>query len=143
MTPWPAGARCGNCSKPFEAHVGTGEPQTRDCPTGSPFGFRPWGAARYGLTPSGKDNWVPPGTVWGPPPFTVQTPTGPMPVVTTQPGWNATVPIDGKDPALAPKKAVADWPARCPRCGRDGSAVLLFSSWDCKHGCFGRKAGVL
>jgi hypothetical protein len=35
-------------------------------------------------------------------------------------------------------KAVEDWPCTCPRCGTPKSAVLLFSSWDCKRGCYAR-----
>lgn len=36
----------------------------------------------------------------------------------------------------AVKNAIPDWPHKCPRCQRAESAVLLFNSWDCKHGCF-------
>lgn len=37
-----------------------------------------------------------------------------------------------------PAKAVADWPLKCPRCGRADAAVMLFSSMDCRWGCFAR-----
>lgn len=37
-------------------------------------------------------------------------------------------------------RKVPDWPLTCPKCHRPQSAVLLFNFYDCKHGCFGRKA---
>jgi hypothetical protein len=41
-----------------------------------------------------------------------------------------------RDQLRGPSRKVADWPKQCPKCGRAESAVLLFSSWDCRHGCF-------
>jgi hypothetical protein len=35
---------------------------------------------------------------------------------------------------------IKDWPATCPRCGRAESAIVLFSSMECRHGCFVRGA---
>jgi hypothetical protein len=39
--------------------------------------------------------------------------------------------------ATAPR-AIKDWPSTCPRCGRAESAIALFSSMECRHGCFAR-----
>ncbi len=33
-------------------------------------------------------------------------------------------------------RRIPDWPLRCPKCQSPDSAVLLFQTWDCKHGCF-------
>jgi hypothetical protein len=39
--------------------------------------------------------------------------------------------------SVAPPR-IKDWPATCPRCGRAESAIALFSSMECRHGCFAR-----
>lgn len=52
--------------------------------------------------------------------------------------WDATAqppPVVAPSPAVA-KKAIPDWPIPCPKCQRAASAVLLFSGYDCKHGCY-------
>jgi hypothetical protein len=49
---------------------------------------------------------------------------------------------DGSVPTPKPR-AVQDWPCRCPKCGRANAAVLLFTSYDCRFGCYGAKDGVL
>ncbi len=33
-------------------------------------------------------------------------------------------------------RRVPDWPLRCPKCQRPDAAVLLFQTYDCKHGCY-------
>ena len=49
----------------------------------------------------------------------------------TQPVVNATFKIPAG-------RSIPDWPLQCPKCHRYASAVLLFSSFDCKHGCYRR-----
>jgi hypothetical protein len=51
-----------------------------------------------------------------------------MPLLTRHPVVNGVA-------HLGPRR-VPDWPKKCPRCQRADSAVLLFQSWDCRHGCF-------
>ena len=47
------------------------------------------------------------------------------------------LPWERGDVATTPiKKTVSDWPIACPKCHRNESAVLLFSTYDCKHGCY-------
>jgi hypothetical protein len=38
--------------------------------------------------------------------------------------------------SVTPARPDPDWPLACPRCKREHSAVLLFQTWDCQHGCF-------
>jgi hypothetical protein len=52
-----------------------------------------------------------------------------MPLNTYYPVVNATFKIPAG-------RSIPDWPLPCPKCGRRDSAVLLFSSFDCKHGCY-------
>lgn len=50
----------------------------------------------------------------------------------------AQQPAFGTSSPHAPASRIPDWPLQCTRCGRPESAVLLFSSYDCRHGCFRR-----
>lgn len=45
-------------------------------------------------------------------------------------------------PGVPSSKKVADWPLQCPKCGRRDAAVLLFSSYDCRFGCFKATRGL-
>lgn len=53
-------------------------------------------------------------------------------LVTSQPMYQGVAHLG--PPNAGPK--IPDWPKQCPKCGRANAAVLLFQSWDCRHGCF-------
>jgi hypothetical protein len=78
------------------------------------------------------------GTPWGAVKDLVYPPTHrflvrrKVPVLTTYP----TYPVVNGTFSVSPTRRVPDWPHPCPKCRRPTSAVLLFQSWDCKHGCF-------
>lgn len=56
--------------------------------------------------------------------------------VVAAPPVNATF----KVPVGQAGRAIPDWPLPCPRCGKANSAVTLFSTTDCRWGCFAKGA---
>lgn len=84
----------------------------------------------------------PDGSVWGSP-ASLQYPPGYWFLVrraglgiVAAPPVNATFTV----PAGRASRTIPDWPLPCPRCGKANSAVTLFSTTECRWGCFSGKA---
>lgn len=55
------------------------------------------------------------------------------------PPVNGTFTVPAGSPGRT-SRAISDWPLPCPRCGKANAAVTLFSTTECRWGCFSGKA---